>query len=291
MKTIEKNVVKVEATINAPVEKVWKAWSGPEHIVKWNNASEEWHTTKTENAFREGGTFYSRMEARDGSHGFDFTGEYKKIDKHKEIEYILDDGRRVQVLFDPAGNETRVTEIFDAEQSHPVEMQKAGWQAILDNFKKYVERLGKMETLHFEIVIDALPEKVYGKMLDERHYSEWTSEFGADSHFKGSWDKGSKILFIGTDQEGNSGGMVSRIKENIPGKFLSIEHLGIIRDGMEVTTGPETEWAGALENYTFFQEDDKTLLEIDMDVTLEFKSMFLETWPRALNKLKAICEG
>ena len=148
-----------------------------------------------------------------------------------------------------------------------------------------------IETVHFEIVINANAEKVYNTMLDEKHYQEWTSEFNPTSRFKGSWEKGSKILFVGTDGDGNIEGMVSRIKENIPKKFVSIEHLGMIKNDKEITTGPEVEsWIGALENYTFTENNGTTVVSVDTDTNEEFKSYFMETWPKALNRLKTICE-
>ncbi len=131
--------VTVEATIKAPVEKVWKLWSTPEDIKKWNSASDDWHTPKAENDLRTGGTFSSRMEAKDGSFGFDFGGVYDEVIEHKIIAYTMGDGRTVKVTFAGKGGETTVTEVFDAENQNPVEMQKGGWQAILDNFKKYAE--------------------------------------------------------------------------------------------------------------------------------------------------------
>ena len=139
MATAQKTIITVQATINAPVEKVWKLWTGPEHIVNWNNASDDWHTTRAENDLRAGGRFLSRMEARDGSSGFDFSGKYSIVEQYRQIEYVLDDGRNVQVIFIPRGNVTTVTEAFEAEQTNTIEMQKTGWQAILDNFKKYAE--------------------------------------------------------------------------------------------------------------------------------------------------------
>lgn len=291
MATIEKTTITVKVTIKASVEKVWNTWSDPAHIIHWNAASDDWHTPNAENDLRVGGRFLWRMEARDGSVGFDFLGEYTKIDQHKLIEYTLDDGRKVQIVFASKGSETIVTEAFEAEQINPVDMQQAGWQAILNSFKTYVETLGRFEPLHFEVSIDANAEKVYATMLDEKQYSAWTAEFNSDSRFKGSWEKGSKILFFGEDQNGNVGGMVSRIKENIANKFVSIEHLGVIHNGKEITSGPEVDvWAGAMENYTFTEANGKTLLSIDADSNHEFKSYFLETWPKALQKLKAICE-
>ena len=139
MATTGKNILTVEATINASVEKVWKYWTEPKHIIQWNYASEDWHTLKAENDLRTGGKFLSRMEAKDGSWGFDFTGEYDKVDDGKLLEYTIGDGRKVQVLFISKGNATLVTELFEYEQENPAEMQQTGWQQILNNFKKYAE--------------------------------------------------------------------------------------------------------------------------------------------------------
>ncbi|RTE09501.1 SRPBCC family protein [Paenibacillus whitsoniae] len=131
--------VTVEAVIQAPVEKVWRYWSEPEHITKWNQASETWHAPFSENDLRVGGKFLTRMEAKDGSMGFDFGGVYDAVKLHEQISYTLGDGRKVDISFVAQGNETKVVEIFDAESTHSIEMQQAGWQAILDNFKRYTE--------------------------------------------------------------------------------------------------------------------------------------------------------
>lgn len=287
----EKTTITVSANVNAPVEKVWALWTKPEHIVNWNNAIAEWHTPKAENDLREGGRFNFRMEARDGSMGFDFNGEYTKVIPNQEIEYRLADGRKVTVLFTAEGNATEIKESFEAEDMNPEELQRSGWQAILDNFKQYAESGGKVETLHFEITIDAPVEKVYTTMLDEKGYSEWTAEFCPNSFYKGSWEKGSKMLFIGVNSEGKQEGMVSRIKENRPNEVVSIEHLGILDGENEITSGPAVDgWAGALENYTFREEGGKTIVLVDMDANEQFKTYFEQTWPKALQKLKTICE-
>ncbi|HMW33621.1 MAG TPA: SRPBCC family protein [bacterium] len=130
--------VTIEATIQASLEKVWSVWTSPEHIVKWNAASDDWHTTKAENDLRVGGRFLSRMEAKDGSFGFDFTGSYDEVVQYELIAYTMEDGRKVRVHFSQSGNSTKIVSVFDAEQENPVDMQKNGWQAILDNFAKYV---------------------------------------------------------------------------------------------------------------------------------------------------------
>jgi len=139
MKTPEKTIIIVEATIHAPVETVWKLWTDPRYIIHWNHASDDWHTTRAENDLVTGGRFISRMEARDGSQGFDFSGKYTRVELNKQIEITLDDGRNMQVLFFPRGDVTAVTEAFEAEQENTVELQKEGWQVILNNFKKYAE--------------------------------------------------------------------------------------------------------------------------------------------------------
>ena len=133
------NMITVEALINAPIEKVWEFWTKPEHIMVWNAASDDWHTPSATNDLRTGGKFTSRMEAKDGSFGFDFEGIYDEV-KHLElIKYGMADGRKVQVEFIKEGNLTQIIEKFDPESVNPVDMQKAGWQAILNNFKKYIE--------------------------------------------------------------------------------------------------------------------------------------------------------
>ena len=135
----QEKTITVENTVKAPIQKVWQFWTKPEHITQWNNASPDWHTPFAENDLRIGGKFLSRMEARDGSFGFDFGGVYDDIKTNELIAYTIGDGRKVEINFSSAGNETRVMETFEAEKSHPIEMQRGGWQAILDNFKKYTE--------------------------------------------------------------------------------------------------------------------------------------------------------
>lgn len=135
----KRKIITIEATIKAPVEKVWNYWSAPKHIVQWNNASHDWHTPHAENDLRSGGKFSSRMEAKDGSLGFDFTGVYDQVKKHELITYSINDGRKVSVTFSADKNKTKITEAFEVENTHSIEQQKTGWQAILDNFKKYTE--------------------------------------------------------------------------------------------------------------------------------------------------------
>jgi uncharacterized protein YndB with AHSA1/START domain len=138
METTSKKIT-VESTVNAPVEKVWKFWNGPEHITKWSYATDDWHTPTAKNDLKVGGKFSSRMEAKDGSAGFDFEGSYDEVQPNRKIAYTMADGRKVTVNFTSHGDSTSISETFDAETQNPVEMQRGGWQTILDNFKKYAE--------------------------------------------------------------------------------------------------------------------------------------------------------
>jgi len=131
--------ITVETTISANAKKVWDYYNKPEHITKWNFAVADWHCPKAENDLRVGGKLRSRMEAKDGSFGFDFEGTYSEVKPHTKIAYAIDDGRQVSIQFADLGSKTKMTIVFDAENENPVEMQKGGWQAVLDNFRKYTE--------------------------------------------------------------------------------------------------------------------------------------------------------
>ena len=130
--------VTIETTVKAPIEKVWSAWTTPNDIKQWNTASDDWHTTKASVDLRVGGEFSSRMEAKDGSFGFDFAGTYTKIVPHALLEFKFGD-RSASVEFLAADGGVTVRETFDAETENPIEMQRSGWQSILNNFAKHVE--------------------------------------------------------------------------------------------------------------------------------------------------------
>jgi uncharacterized protein YndB with AHSA1/START domain len=137
--TTDKTAITVETTVKAPVEKVWEHWTKPEHITKWCQASDDWHAPFAENDVRVEGTFKTTMAAKDGSMSFDFGGVYTGVEENKLIEYTIGDGRKVKITFSGNGDETKVMETFEPEGTNPIEMQRGGWQAILDNFKKYSE--------------------------------------------------------------------------------------------------------------------------------------------------------
>lgn len=136
---MNKTKITIETTISSDVKKVWNYWTEPKHITKWNFASDDWHCPKAENDLRVGGKLKSRMEAKDGSFGFDFEGVYDEVVVQKKIAFTMPDSRQVITHFENLADKTKVTTTFDAENENPVEMQRAGWQTILNNFKKYVE--------------------------------------------------------------------------------------------------------------------------------------------------------
>lgn len=136
---MNQNVIEVSVRVFAKPESVWTYWTSPEHIKQWNSASKDWHTPRVSNELKEGGQFLYRMETRNGKQGFDFKGKYTYLKYPDTIEYTMDDGRKVTVSFKKEQNEVLITERFEADQEYPEDMQREGWQSILDNFKKYIE--------------------------------------------------------------------------------------------------------------------------------------------------------
>ena len=151
-----------------------------------------------------------------------------------------------------------------------------------------------MKKLQFKISINAAADKVFNLMLgidNKSTYEEWTALFNPTSTYEGSWNKGSKMLFIGVDENGEKGGMVSEIADHIPNRFISIRHYGLFKNEEEITSGPEVEkWANGFENYTYKEYNGTTQVTIDLDTTEEFEDYMNDAFPKALNKLKEICE-
>lgn len=152
-----------------------------------------------------------------------------------------------------------------------------------------------MKKLQFKVSINAPVHKVYDSMLgiiNKSTYEQWTAMFNPTSTYEGSWNKGDKIRFVGTDEKGEKGGIISEIAENIPNQFVSIRHYGLLTGGKEITEGPEVEqWAGGLENYSFDENNGITVVIVDLDTTEDFVDYMNEHYPKALNKLKEVCEG
>ena len=151
-----------------------------------------------------------------------------------------------------------------------------------------------MKKLQFEVSINAPVTKIFDFMLginNKSTYEQWTSLFNPTSTYEGSWDKGNKMLFIGVDEKGEKGGMVSRIVENNPNRYVSIQHYGLIKADKEITEGPEVDkWANGFENYTFEENNGITKVTVNLDTTDDFVDYMEQTYPKALDKLKEICE-
>ena len=152
-----------------------------------------------------------------------------------------------------------------------------------------------MKKIKFSTKVNASSQKVYETMLginNKNTYEQWTAEFNPTSTYEGSWKKGEKMCFVGTDENGKKGGMISEIAENIPSKFVSIRHYGILDGDHEITSGEQVEkWAGSLENYSLTENNGVTTVEVELDTDDNYADYFNNTWPKALNKLKEISEN
>lgn len=287
----DKTILNIRALVNAPLARVWHFFTHPNHIVRWNGASDDWHCPQASNDLKVGGRFNYRMEARDASFAFNFEGTYTAVEPQKFIAYVMDDDRRVEISFEAKGDTTIVSEQFEAEAMNPEEMQLAGWQAILDNFKRHTERAVGDKPLHFEQMIAASPEKVHRLMLEDVTYREWTAIFNPGSYFEGSWDEGAEIRFIGHNENGQKEGMIGHIAVHKPQQYVSIAYTGVVDKGVDRFTGPDVEaLTSGREEYRFVARDGQTLLVVDMDDPGPYADYFTETWPLALQKLQEICE-
>ena len=284
--------ITISATVSCAPQLAWNFFTTADHIRFWNFASPEWHCPAATNDVSPGGRFDYRMEAKDGSMGFNFTGTFNEVEPPSKLSYTMDDGRNASVSFEPEGAGTRVSITFDPEQTNSRELQQTGWQAILDNYKEYAEQFGKLRTLNFSVDIKASVDKVFHSMLSHGPYEQWTAVFNPTSTFEGSWEKGSDIRFLGSDANGNIGGMISRIRENIPNRFVSIEHIGMLVNGEAITEGPEVEsWAGSQENYAYSEDNGVTTVKVSIDSNGSYEAYFKDTYPKALEVLKTICEA
>ncbi|CAN5452749.1 hypothetical protein BH09BAC3_BH09BAC3_14820 [soil metagenome] len=277
--------ITVEAMVDANVKKVWEYWTKPAHIIKWNFASDDWHCPKAENDLRVSGKMSTRMEAKDGSFGFDFDVIYDEVVEHQKIGYTMADGRVAITHFEDLGEATKVTTTFDAEKENSVELQKGGWQAILDNFKRYAEGKKKLE---YKINIAANKQKVWDTMLAPTTYKEWVNSAWPGSFFEGEWKEGNNLRFITADGSGT----LATLLEHKPYEYSFAKHIAILNAGgiedrdSELAKG----WIGITEAYTFTEKNGATELKVEINTNPDWAKMFDDGWPTALSKLKEICE-
>lgn len=277
--------ITIEALVNAGVERVWDSFNNPTAITKWNQASPDWHCPSAENDLRVGGKLKSRMEAKDGSFGFDFEAVYDEVDPNKKITYTMGDGRKATTTFEPVENGTKLTTCFDAETQNSIELQQAGWQAILNSFKQYVE---SRKELHFSIDINASKQKVWDTMLQQDTYKMWTAVAWSGSRYEGEWKQGSEIKFMGEQDAGT----LALIEVCNPTNYLLARHIAIINaDGsLDTTSEMAREWTGAKEAYQFTEQHGVTILKVTIETFEKWAGMFEEGWPKAVGKLKELCE-
>lgn len=260
-------------------------------------------------------------EGTDGTVGFIYKWDGPKMGKGKQVLTNVVEGERIEFdLFfmessdaakgylsvaEKSPNETLVKWGISGRTPYPLNLMSLffdmgkDFDQGLKNLKEILEKMPSpaktttMKKLQFKTTINAPAEKVYKTMLgigDIKTYEQWTEAFNPTSTYKGTWEKGSKMLFMGTDDKGKQGGMVSEIAENIPNKFVSIHHYGILDGEQEIVDGPEVEkWAGGFENYTFEENNGATIVTIDLDTAEDFVDYMNNTFPRALEKLKEIC--
>lgn len=287
----DKTILTVTTTVNASVGRAWHFFTHPNHVVRWNAASDDWHCPQATNDLKIGSRFSYRMEARDASFAFDFEGTYNELQPLRFIAYAMDDGRRVEISFEAQGDKTTVTEQFEAEGDFPEAMQLAGWQAILDKFAAYTERAVGDNPLHFERLIAATPEKVQQLMLADQTYREWTAIFNPGSYYEGSWEQGAEIRFLGENENGQKEGMIGHITTHIPNQYVAITYAGLVEKGVDIFAGSNADGLiGGREEYRFVAREGKTLLVVDLDDPGPYAAYFAESWPRALDKLQEICE-
>lgn len=289
MTTSEKTTITVEATVQASPDLVWELWTNPLHITQWNYASPDWHTPRAENDLRPGGKLSSRMEARDGSFGFDFEGIYDAVEEKKHIAYTIADGRRTDVTFRAEGDATHITETFEAENTNPAELQKGGWQSILNTFKKYAEYAAEFQPQHYSIVISAPREKVWKTMLEPETYVQWTNVSWPGSRYEGTWAAGETLKFVGE----TGGGTKAILRDYRENEFALAEHIAILEDGgtEDTESAGAKSWIGSREVYFLREKDGKTVLDTLMYLKPAWKDMFTEDWPKAMKKIKELSEN
>jgi uncharacterized protein YndB with AHSA1/START domain len=191
---MENKRIIVETIVNKPIDQVWEKWTLPEHIMEWNNASEDWYTPSAENNLIAGGRFNYKMAARDGSYSFDFSGTYDEVILEKKIAYTLDDGRKVVVEFTEEDGRVKIVESFEAEESNSLEMQRAGWQSILDNFNRYVSvTTDRVPVIKAQMLIRKPVEEVFEAFVNPEittkfWFTKSSGKLGEGKHIRWEWE-------------------------------------------------------------------------------------------------------
>lgn len=291
--------ITINKTINASVNHVWQAYLDPEDNKRWNTAGFGWTVGETHFDPRVGGKFEAEYKSPDGKNDFMLEGTFVEIIENQKIIYEMpqnemDKAKRVvEINFESVGNDstsqTNFTVTFDAEDMNTLDRQKQGWNAILENFKKFVERKSnpKNQALQKSIKIKSSPHKVWKVLTNKEKYKLWTAPFTDGSYYEGEMQYLNKIYFLSPDNIG----LVSEVKVCIPDFQLSFEHLGTVKDGVEDLDSVEFgSWKGARETYTLSFNDGITTLDIYQDMSAKENQFFDSKWDTALEIIKQIAQ-
>ena len=281
------DIISISVTIKSDIHTVWKSFTETKHIVNWYFASPDWHAPTAEHDFNNGGKFSIRMEAWDESFGFDYTGTYDKIVDFKEVVYTLDDGRKVDTSFMQTGDEIVVSQDFQADEGIDVEMQRMGWQGILNQLKKYVE--SKTVVFEVEADINASADTVWDCLTKNEIYKKWSKAFSPNSEFKGDWDKGKHIDYIDIGK-GGTRALVEGVELN---KFIQQRHIATITAENEIDTKSDSakHWIGTIENYTLKDIGGAIRFTVHIECHEQFREFIESSWNTAILDFKRVCES
>jgi uncharacterized protein YndB with AHSA1/START domain len=283
--------ISVSVRLQLPPQMVWKLWNDPAQMVRWNAASDDWHTPVADNDLRVGGKLQTRMEARDGSFGFDFEAVYEVVDAPNRLVYRLGDGRGVELDLRAEGEETVLTQRFEPEKEFPVELQQQGWQAILDNFKRWAEAYRGVTAVHFAQEVRMAPSALAELMLQELPYRYWTAVFDPSSHYVGDWKEGSTVDFLCDLPDGRQRGTRALVANFRPGQYIRLVHQGLVEGDTFINSGAEAEaWLGLNEIYSFSPREYGCLLTVDVDVPEKYADYLTTQWPLALARIRELAE-
>lgn len=272
-------------TIGVQIEKqvdiVWSYWTKAAHIKHWYFASEDWWVPWVEQQFEVGHKFIYRMASKDGKMGFDFTGRYTDIKANESITYVLEDDREVITTFEVIDDTVYLKQVFETEDDSSAEMQKQGWQAILNQFKGYTESDWIRFTLQKHM--ETTPEVVYHYLTDNDKYMSWAHVFSDDSKFYGDWVEGGEITFV----DHRESGTVALVENIIPNELIHMKHIKLLKgDSLDETSDEALIWIGTLERYELHKSEDGVLVDVMIECHESYVGFIRDSWIEALNEIE-----
>lgn len=267
-----KTTLQVSTDVAADPASVWTRFTVPGHIMQWNFASEEWHCPAAENDLRPGGVYRTRMEARDGSQGFDFEGVYDEVVPESRLAYTLTNGRQVKTEFSDQNGRTRVTTTFEPEDSFPIEVQQAGWQAIIDNFRRYVESEPE-RMVREQVTIDTPADTVWSIITHPRYARELGQQFDKNAYVRSDWQLGSAVEFVYEPERIAATGTISELKP------LELIRIDFDFDGFAY-----------YESFHFSSTEGQTILTAEAGPYTHARDEHATVWSNWLQKVRELSE-